>query len=321
MRYFTLVVLCLSAFVGFGAENVPPGNSVPAPEIPQGPGEASSAADREQEATVPEAAAAQEAVPARYQAITDRMPFGTEPEGFDPENPTKGGPGGRGADGALTPEQEAQLQSEEAQKIIASVRVSMLNVTPSGKIAIGFTDNSAQPAANYYLKVGESRDGWTVKDADAREQVVTLVKDGVEAELKLGEGSDGKGGKGEKGGKGPRLTGRAAAGANAAAQAPAAPAASSLAELRGRRARRQAAMQAEVQAAQAKAAALEQEKKDREAERAAEREQAAAEREQQRQALLQIQEDLRRQREERQKAEAEKSDEGEKPGAEGESQE
>lgn len=244
----------------------------------------------------------------KYKTIMDRMPFGPEPANFNPDAPA-GGVGGLagGAGGVLDPAAEEAMKSEEEQKILASVRVSVLNVTPSGKIAVGFTDSSKQPAGNYYLKVGETRDGWTVKEANAVEQSVVLAHDGVEATLKLGEGSAPDAGKGAgKGGpRGPmglglglgrRGVGVHPGGGAPVAASPESPGGSAFANLRARRAQQEAARLAEQQR---QAAAAELAKADRE-KAAAEREQAAAEREQQREALLQIQDELRRAREERQ---------------------
>jgi len=44
------------------------------------------------------------------------------------------------------------------------------------------------PPANYYLRVGESANGWTGKHADFDDELATLEKDGVAITLKLGEG-------------------------------------------------------------------------------------------------------------------------------------
>lgn len=236
----------------------------------------------------------------RYRTIMDRMPFGREPPGFNPDAPsaTAGGVGGADGGAGEVP------KSEEEQRIISSVRVSVLNVTPSGKVAVGFTDSSKQPTANYYLKVGESRDGWTVVEADAAEQTVKLSHDGVEAELKLGEGSGGEGKGGGAKGKAPALAGLAGLrgrpglmhrrpGAGPAApdeQKPSAALApgSALMQLRERR-QRNAAEQAAENERRAKAADEEKQ----------ERERAAAERQQQLAQLQQIQEELARQREEK----------------------
>lgn len=236
----------------------------------------------------------------RYRTIIDRKPFGPEPANFDPDAPgSRGGTAGGG--GAVDPAAQEAMKAQEEQKIIASVRVSALNVTPSGKIAVGFTDASKQPSGTYYLKVGETRDGWTVKAADARAMKVTLEKDGVEATLGLGEGSadNGKGG-----GKAKTVAGaavrppvgrlaRAGLLHPVALSAPTPPGASaapggSIANLRARRALKEAE-RAEEEKRQA--AAAEQARADRE--------KAAAEREQQRETLLQIQEELRRQREQK----------------------
>lgn len=221
----------------------------------------------------------------RYKTIIDRMPFGPEPSGFNPDAPPGTVPKGGGVaagEGGL----DEQQRSEEEMKILSSVRVSMLNVTPSGKVAVGFTDSSRQPSANYYLKVGETRDGWTVKDADARAMTVVLAnQEGVEATLKLGEtaGGDAKGGKkGPTGGLKRLSSGRPAVQPSNEPESPG----SALANLRARRQLREANA-AEERARQAAAAAEEKQA----------REQAAADREQQREALLQIQEELRRQRE------------------------
>ena len=257
----------------------------------------------------------------RYRTILDRMPFGPEPVGFDPDSGATGGPGGE----PMTDEAAAEaMMAEEAQKMLAGVRISALNVTPSGTVAVGFTDSSKQPATSYYMKVGEIRDGWMVKSADAKEQSVTLWRDGVEGTLKLGEGAEpnakgGKGGPGGRPGAGGLLGGRPGMGGGlqrptnlnafggrpglpqaATGGANGAPAANetagdALARLRARRAEKDAARQAEA----ARATAAAELAKAEQAKLQAEREKAAAEREQQRQALAQIQEELRRQREAR----------------------
>ena len=245
----------------------------------------------------------------RYRTIIDRKPFGPEPANFDPDAPGSRG-GAAGGGGAVDPAAQEAMKAQEEQKIIASVRVSALNVTPSGKIAVGFTDASKQPSGTYYLKVGETRDGWTVKAADARAMKVTLEKDGVEATLGLGEGSaDG----GKDGGKVKTVAGaavrppvgrlaRAGLLRPAALSASTPPGASaspggSIASLRARRAQKEAEAEAQRKAAAEQARA--------------DREKAAAEREQQLQQLQQIQEELRRNREERQQREAAQAAEAE----------
>lgn len=253
---------------------------------------------------------------ARYQSIIDRQPFGPPPPGFDPTQPPgKGGAGG-GEDGSVG-KTEAEISAEE-QKLMSSVRVSILNVTPSGAVMAGFTDSTTQPPVNYYLKVGDtSTDAakWTVKEADPAAGTVTLSKDGIDVTISVG-GETKKGATVGKGGaKGPGVAaadqqrGRSlmrrppmppqvAAGGSAGGSAGDAAGddehGGSLARLRQRRMMRQAAEVAQRQAAAEREQQREaQEKADRERRE----EQAAAEREQQREALLQIQEELRRRRE------------------------
>lgn len=113
---------------------------------------------------------------ARYQPILDRMPFGAAP-----------------AAAALTPADQAATATEaevkaEQQALAKQISMSAVNVTPKGQTAIGFTDRSVNPPANYYLRVGESANGWTVKHADFDDELATLEKDGVVITLKLGEG-------------------------------------------------------------------------------------------------------------------------------------
>lgn len=257
---------------------------------------------------------------ARYQSIVDRMPFGREPEGFDPEAPPGTVPAGAGRGGGAGGVMDEQMRSAEEQKLMAAVRVSAINVTPSGKVAVGFTDSSVQPAVNYYLKVGESRDGWLVKHADAAGDALkaTLEKDGIEVELALGEGSSGGNDK-KKGLGGRRLPGAASnaparrvlgAAAHRPATLEAPPPGSAMARLKARRAeretqeRQQREAAAEAQAKKEADAAAEQARKEAEAAAAAE------ERKAQREALEKIQEELRaaREREDRVRREKEEAE-------------
>ena len=119
----------------------------------------------------------------RYQSIIDRQPFGLAPAGFDPSKPVY-----TARPAAEEGKTEAEISAEE-QRLMASVRVSILNVTPEGVVMAGFTDSTAQPPANYYLKVGDtSTDAarWTVKNADPAAGTVTLSKDGIVVTLSVG---------------------------------------------------------------------------------------------------------------------------------------
>jgi len=257
---------------------------------------------------------------ARYQSIIDRQPFGPPPPGFDPSLPAgqAGAGGANGADGKT----EAEISAEE-QKLMSSVRVSILNVTPAGAVMAGFTDSTTQPPVNYYLKVGDtSTDAakWTVKEADPAAGTVTLSKDGIDVTLAVG-GETKKGSSAKSAAQGGRHL--AAAGSRSGrgifpgrGPSPAPPpgfgsppiaggedaekaqdAGGALARLRQRRMLKHAEEAAQKQAAEKARANLEaQEAKEKE-ELAREREQAAADRAQQREALRQIQEELRRNRE------------------------
>ena len=244
----------------------------------------------------------------RYQTIIDRKPFGPEPVNFDPE----AAPGSAEALGAAAGgEMTAEQRTVEEQQLAASVRVSILNVAPSGAVKVGFTDSSANPAENYYLAVGSSQNGWTVKSADPSTESVTLEKAGIEVTVKLGEATDGKGGGTNRArGAGVQLTGRH--------RPPPSPAAASnqqlggLARLRQRRMEIAAREQADAVRKREADAAAKAEQQEREAREAEEKQRAAEERAQQREALLQIQEQLRKQREEREanrRAEQEEPDE------------
>ena len=218
----------------------------------------------------------------RYKSIVDRQMFGELPPGFDPTKmPSEVARGGGKQEKELTKEQE---------KLQSSIHFSMINVTPDGSTAVGFTDNSnPKSPVHYYLKVGESRDGWKVEEADAKTATMTIVKGDVEVSLTLG-GNSGKGA-GQTQARGGDASG-APAGAGASAGGV-------LNTLRGRRALRErkaeAAHSAELQKLREEQAAKEEERAAKAAEEKAQRE---AEREEQRRQLQSIQEELRKAREE-----------------------
>ena len=236
----------------------------------------------------------------RYQTIIDRKPFGPEPVNFDPD----AAPGSAAANAAAGEEMTAEQRTVEEQQLAASVRVSILNVSPSGAIKVGFTDSSANPAENYYLAVGSSQNGWTVKSADPAAESATLEKGGVEVTVKLGETSGG----GNKGGTTKRsplragmpLTGRRAAmmeTENASGQQ-----IGGLARLRQRRMELVEKERADAARKREADAAAKAEREEREAREAEEKQREAEDRAQQREALLQILEQLRKAREEREAA-------------------
>lgn len=227
----------------------------------------------------------------RYQSIIDRQMFGPLPPGFDPAKmPSE-------VSKSSSSKEEKQLTQEQEQ-LKSSIHFSVINVTPEGDTAIGFTDNSdPKVPVHYYLKVGEKRNGWEVKEADPKEASMTIVKNDIEVSLKLGDNSGSGGGKTSK-------TAVATATNSTKDRRSSLFGANSL---RGRRRMREQLNQAEREKREAELAEREKEREQREA---AEKEQRDAERAEQRQQLLAIQEELRRQREEKAKQETEKHEDG-----------
>ena len=212
----------------------------------------------------------------RYKSILDRQMFGELPPDFDPTKMPSEVSRGSG-------KQEKEL-SKEQEKLQSSIHFSMINVTPDGSTAVGFTDNSNPKApVHYYLKVGESRDGWKVEAADAKAATMTIVKGDVEVSLSLG-GNSGKGG-GQTQARG------------GAQPSPASQPSTLLGggTLSARRRREAQAREAELKKFREEQAAKDEERAAKAAEEKAQRE---AEREEQRRQLQAIQEELRKAREE-----------------------
>ena len=235
----------------------------------------------------------------RYQTIIDRRPFGQPPPGYNPEQ--------FASEAARNPgKTEAELTKEQ-QQLQKAVALFAINIDPDGSTMVGFSDMSdPKSPAYYYMPVGETRNGWFVKEASpsSTNAFMTVVKDGVEVTLKLGESSvaaaDPKSGGGRvgrlanmpprpgAGGRSPLL--RRAGGSD------------SPAPIVGRRARREQEEAAEAAAKREEEARLqEQKRKEEEAAAQAEADKAVREqeREEQRQQLMKIQEELRRAREEK----------------------
>ena len=236
----------------------------------------------------------------RYQSIVDRQMFGAPPPGFDPTKPPSE------VSKADARAAEAQLTKEQEQ-IRSAIHFSVINVTPSGETAVGFTDNGdAKNPVHYYLKVGEQRNGWLVKEADPVQATMTIAKGDVEVSLSIG-GNSAKGG----------ATKSAAAGGDTATAStlPATGAAkpgilvnrqaeggTQLNSLRSRRLLREQKRQQEAAEREAEQAAAEERRREDEARREEERLQREAEREEQRAQLQQIKEELRKAREEREQS-------------------
>ena len=256
----------------------------------------------------------------RFKTVLDRMPFGRPPPGFNPDAP--GGSGDGRQDPAAAAEAAAVAEASEAeQKIVSSVRVSMLNRTADGRVFVGFTDSSSQPARNYMLELGEKREQceWQVVSADPDNRQVTVSKGGVEVALKVGGGGaasgdkDGKpkdskdGGNGDKPGMPLRMPPGLAQGRPPmmppGMHAAAGGGEGKLSGLEIARMRRKERLEREMADKEQQRQAAEQAKKEREQEKR-EREVAAEERKEQLAQLMQIQEELRRQREEKAQREA-----------------
>ena len=220
----------------------------------------------------------------RYQSIIDRQMFGPLPPGFDPtKSPNEVQKSSSKSEKQLTKEQE-QLQS--------AIHFSVINVASDGQPEVGFTDNSDPKAPkHYFLKVGESRDGWTVKEANAENATMTIAKGEIEVALSLGGNSAKDGGTSKAGG----------AARNGGKRRPGLLGGDTL---RARRLQRKQAAAADEAKRREEQAARDAERREQ-AEQ--EKQQREAERAEQRQQLLAIQEELKKVRE--QKAAAAKSEE------------
>ena len=242
----------------------------------------------------------------RYQSIIDRQMFGRPPPNFDPTVPPSQVQRGGGSDETvLTHEQEA---------IKSAIHFSVINVTPAGDVAVGFTDNSdSKSPVHYYLKVGEIRNGWKVLDADPVKAKMKIAKDDIEVELDLGANS-GKGGGATSrvgatpagnGGPGRRM-GLLGGGRRLAGDGEQPRPGMMGSSLRERRALREQARQEEL----AKEKELEDKRRAEAAEKEAEKEkereaQRLAEKEEQRQALQLLKDELKAQREAMERTRAE----------------
>ena len=222
----------------------------------------------------------------RYQSIVDRQMFGEPPPGFDPTRPP-------GEVSKAEAEVTAEQLTKEQEQIKSAIHFSVINVTPGGETAVGFTDNGdPKNPVHYYLKVGETRNGWLVKEADPVKATMTIAKGEVEVSLSIGGSSSVQSGATTK------------AGALAAAAAKSGVPARTLqggglGSLRGRRMQREQQRQAEAAREAEQRAAEKAEREEAARVAAEEKAQRDAEREEQRAQLLQIQEELRKAREAR----------------------
>ena len=110
-----------------------------------------------------------------YPVILEKMPFGVPPDLA-------------ALNAAATSMDEVKMKAEQ-DKLAATFSWTAINITPDGKTAIGFTDLSAKPPANYYMTVGESANDWTVVEADYASETATIQKGEVSISLKFGNKS------------------------------------------------------------------------------------------------------------------------------------
>lgn len=236
----------------------------------------------------------------RYQSIIDRQMFGRPPPNFDPSVPPSQVQRGAGEEKQITREQEA---------VKSAIHFSAINVTPTGEVAVGFTDNSDSKApVHYYLKVGEERNGWKVLEADPVKAAMKIAKGDIEVDLDLGANSG-------KGGGSTSRTGAMAAGSISANRRVGLigglrrPSSSGGAEpqagmsLRERRAQREQARREEMAKEKELEAKRRAEADEKEREREAQRQ---AEREEQRRELQLLKDELKAQREAVERARAER---------------
>lgn len=233
----------------------------------------------------------------RYQPIIDRQMFGPLPPGFDPTKSPNDVQKASSKD-------EKQLAQEKA-KLQSSIHFSVLNVASDGQPEVGFTDNSdPKMPRHYFMKVGETCDGWTVKEADAESATMTIAKGEIEVPLTLGGDSAKGGGTTSRAGTAPT------AAANGARRPGALDGGLLGSSLRAKYLRRKQEDQAAAEKLREEAAAREAERRERED---ADRAQRDADRAEMRRQIQEMQDMMRRQRDERGKKEiSDKStDEGE----------
>lgn len=235
----------------------------------------------------------------RYRSIVDRQMFGEPPLGFDPTKP----PSEVGKNDAR--DAEAQLTKEQEQ-IKSAIHFSVINVTPGGETAVGFTDNGdSKNPVHYYLKVGEQRNGWLVKEADPVKATMVIAKGEVEVSLSIG-GNSAKGGATTKVAAGSLATAElspaAVSAPHVAGAKPAGGGGNALNSLRSRRREREKQRQEKEDAAEERQRQAEERQRQAEERLEEERRQREVEREELRVQLTQIQEGLRKDREERETA-------------------
>lgn len=243
-----------------------------------------------------------------YQSIIARQMFGKLPPGFDPtKSPSEVQ--------KKTSKEEMQLAMEQ-EKLQSSIHFSVINVAADGQPTVGFTDNSnPKVPKHYFLKVGETKDGWTVKEADADKATMTIEKDGIEVPLTLGGNSASGGGTSRAGG----AASTASAAANGGARAPRSFGGGLLGggTMRARQLRRKQEAQEEAAKQQAEQAARDAE---RQALAEADRQQREQERAEMRRTMQELSDAIRKEREKNRDQKASGGENGNDGGANNETE-
>lgn len=115
---------------------------------------------------------------AHYETIVLRQMFGRPPAGFDPtKNPNEV---------AKVKSADEKALSEQQEKVKKSISFTAIN-TSNGETMVGFSDNAdPQNPLHYFMREGETRNGWLVKEVDPVAATMTIEKEGVEVTLSLG---------------------------------------------------------------------------------------------------------------------------------------
>lgn len=111
-----------------------------------------------------------------YAVILERRPFGDA------------GDAAPAAPASTAPTEEEVAMAQQEQALSKQIDLVAVNVTPRGDTAVGLVEKNGKNPHNYYLKVGESGGGYTIVEADIKEETATIEKDGVTITLKLGKG-------------------------------------------------------------------------------------------------------------------------------------
>lgn len=126
-----------------------------------------------------------------YSVILNRKPFGDTAD-LRPSAPV---------------DQQAELaaaeQAKQEQTLARQIDMVAITRSPTGKTLVGLVDKSdGKNPRNYCLAAGESAGGFTITEADFKEETATIERDGISITLKLGKGIVQKAGENDSAGIG-----------------------------------------------------------------------------------------------------------------------